>query len=48
VEELIRLRDLYTSGRLTAGTAKIFVDGILEARTATLLEPYEAGPSAGY
>jgi predicted amidohydrolase YtcJ len=44
VDELVRLRDRYTFGRLTAGTAKIFVDGVIEYRTAALNEPYEGRP----
>lgn len=40
VDELIRLRDQYSSGRLTASTAKIFLDGVMESGTAALLEPY--------
>lgn len=48
VDELVRLRDRCASHRLTAGTAKIFLDGVLESRTAALLEPYAgAGKERG-
>jgi len=39
-DELARLRDLYSAGRFSASAAKIFLDGVLEGRTAALLEPY--------
>jgi predicted amidohydrolase YtcJ len=41
VDDLVRLRSQHTVGPLTAGTAKIFVDGVLEFRTAALNDPYE-------
>jgi predicted amidohydrolase YtcJ len=41
VDDLVRLRDQHTVGPLTAGTAKIFVDGVIEFRTAALNDPYE-------
>lgn len=43
VDELVRRRDSFAYGRLTVGTAKIFIDGVLEFRTAALIEPYEGG-----
>jgi predicted amidohydrolase YtcJ len=46
-DELARLRDRYSAGRLSASTAKIFVDGVLEARTAALLAPYQGGDERG-
>jgi predicted amidohydrolase YtcJ len=46
VDELIARRERYSAGRLTAGSAKIFLDGVMEGRTAALLEPYE-GSDAG-
>src|SRR5215475_7729534 len=39
--ELAGRRDRYSVGRLSASAAKIFMDGVLEARTAALLEPYD-------
>jgi predicted amidohydrolase YtcJ len=33
--------------RLDAGILKGFVDGVIEARTASMLEPYEGGTSSG-
>src|SRR5262245_6770310 len=41
VDELIARRERFSAGRLTASSAKIFLDGVLEGRTAALLEPYE-------
>lgn len=41
VERLVRLRKKYSGGRLRASSAKIFADGVIEARTAALLKPYE-------
>ena len=40
VDELIKLRDQNATGRFTAGTAKIFLDGVMESGTAAMLEPY--------
>jgi hypothetical protein len=37
---LERLRDAYASDRLRIGAAKIFIDGVIESRTAAMLEPY--------
>jgi predicted amidohydrolase YtcJ len=47
VEELAALREEFTGGKLTASSAKIFLDGVLEARTAALLEPYENSQERG-
>ncbi|MEX2208148.1 MAG: amidohydrolase [Myxococcota bacterium] len=33
--------------RVRAGTVKLFLDGVIEARTAALLEPYEGGDERG-
>jgi predicted amidohydrolase YtcJ len=41
VDELIALRERFSAGHLTASSAKIFLDGVLEGRTAALLAPYE-------
>lgn len=38
--DLVRLRDRYRRPGLRVGTVKIFADGVLEAQTAALLEPY--------
>jgi hypothetical protein len=45
IPELIRLREAYRGRRLRAETVKIFLDGVIEARTAALLEPYVGFPS---
>jgi predicted amidohydrolase YtcJ len=47
VEGLIARREQYSTGRLTAGSAKIFLDGVLEGSTAALLEPYVGGSDRG-
>lgn len=46
VLRLVRLRKEYSGDRLRASAAKIFADGVIEARTAALLKPYE-GKSGG-
>ena len=40
IPELIELRALYNTPRLSATAAKIFIDGVLESHTAFLLESY--------
>jgi len=40
VPEFIRARRDYTRGRVRAHTVKIFQDGVVEARTAAMLQPY--------
>jgi predicted amidohydrolase YtcJ len=47
VDELIALRESSSAGRLTASSAKIFLDGQIEGRTAALLEPYEGSDDRG-
>ena len=47
VDELITLRESSSAGRLTASSAKIFLDGQIEGRTAALLEPYEGRDDSG-
>ena len=42
-----RHRDGVPGGRLTATTAKFFIDGVIEGGTGHLLEPYEPGFGAG-
>ena len=40
VPRLVALREKYRGRRLRAGGVKIFADGVLETRTAAMLEPY--------
>jgi predicted amidohydrolase YtcJ len=40
VPRLVEMRKKYRRGGLRAGAAKIFADGVIESRTAALLEPY--------
>ena len=40
VDALTKLRDKYTYGHLRANSAKILMDGIVEAKTAAVIEPY--------
>ena len=40
IPELIQLRALYNTPRLSATAAKIFIDGVLESHSAFLLESY--------
>jgi predicted amidohydrolase YtcJ len=40
VSRVQRFRDRYSSPLVSANGAKIFMDGVIEARTAALLEPY--------
>lgn len=44
ISRLKQLRKKYQSARLRANAVKIFVDGVIEARTAALLEPYADTP----
>jgi predicted amidohydrolase YtcJ len=39
-KELAQQRDSYSVGRFSASAAKVFVDGVLESKTAALLAPY--------
>jgi predicted amidohydrolase YtcJ len=41
IDDIKRLRDEYTSGRIDAGTVKIMQDGVIENYTAVVLEPYK-------
>jgi predicted amidohydrolase YtcJ len=47
VDELIARAERVSAGHLTASTAKIFLDGQIEGRTAALLEPYEGSDDRG-
>ncbi|MGD9905087.1 MAG: amidohydrolase [Vicinamibacterales bacterium] len=40
VDDFVRWRGEVTEPGVTAGTVKIFVDGVIEAETAAVLEPY--------
>ena len=44
VDDLIRLRAVYSGARLRPIAAKIFADGVIESRTAALLQPYLDAP----
>lgn len=46
VGDLVEQRRAYTAGRLNAGSAKLFLDGVIEAKTAALLAPYVEAPGA--
>lgn len=47
VDRLKALRDRYRSPRLRPTAVKIFLDGVVEARTAALLQPYEGHETRG-
>jgi predicted amidohydrolase YtcJ len=40
IQDLVRARREYTQGRVRAHTVKIYQDGVIEAKTAAVLEPY--------
>jgi predicted amidohydrolase YtcJ len=40
IEDIVRLRDRYTKGRVRATSIKLWQDGVMENYTAALLEPY--------
>ncbi len=40
VQDLVRARREYTQGRLRAHAVKLYQDGVIEAKTAAVLEPY--------
>ncbi len=44
IDHLLHLRESFQSPLITPRTAKIFVDGVIEGRTALLLEPYADMP----
>lgn len=50
VARIVQLSDNYNSELFSVGTAKIFVDGVVEGVTAYLLEPYteEAGKGSNF
>lgn len=43
VDEMIEARRISAIGRLTAGTVKMMLDGVIEAFTAAMLDPYLDG-----
>lgn len=43
-----KLADLYTGNDLRLGTIKGYVDGVVEARTAAMLEPYSNSTETGH
>jgi predicted amidohydrolase YtcJ len=45
VPRLVALRQKYRGNRLRPDAVKIFADGVIEAKTAALLEPYEGSDS---
>lgn len=44
IPELVKFRESYSTPRLQATAAKIYVDGVIESHTALLLEPYVDQP----
>lgn len=44
IEEMKTARDRFNSGMIRMNTAKFFADGVLDTRTAYLLEPYSDNP----
>jgi predicted amidohydrolase YtcJ len=40
IQDFVRARREYTQGRVRAHTVKIYQDGVIEAKTAAVLEPY--------
>lgn len=46
LERLTSLHDRYQSEHLSVSSAKFFVDGIIEAQTAYMIEPYTDGTNA--
>ena len=44
VENIIKARNKFSGGRLQANTVKFWADGIIESRTAFMLEPYSDQP----
>ena len=48
IPDLIRARREYTRGRVRATAVKIFQDGVIEAKTAGVLEPYRGKEGGGH
>ncbi|WP_019529413.1 amidohydrolase [Dasania marina] len=44
IDNIIKARDNYSGGRLQANTVKFWADGIIETRTAYMLDPYSDAP----
>ncbi len=47
IGDLAKRREAYRGRRLDANAAKLFLDGVIEAKTAALLAPYVGGSDAG-
>jgi predicted amidohydrolase YtcJ len=47
IPELIQKRDKYSGTRLRADAVKLYADGVIEPRTAAVLEPYLDGSGRG-
>jgi len=47
IADLAKRREAYRGRRLDVGAAKLFLDGVIEAKTAALLEPYLGSRDAG-
>jgi len=47
VDEMIKLRQQFTHGHLRADSVKIMMDGIMEAKTAAVIDPYEGTTEHG-
>ena len=43
-EQAVAMRDRYHSGKVRAGSVKLFIDGVVESGTAFMLEPYSRWP----
>lgn len=44
LKEIVQYRDRYRDDWISAGSAKIFLDGVIETHTAAMLEPYSDDP----
>ncbi|MBS0202753.1 MAG: amidohydrolase [Planctomycetes bacterium] len=48
VAQFVEWRDRYRGKRFKAAAVKIFLDGVIESKTAALLEPYDGGDVRGW
>lgn len=46
IGEALPLRNCYQSGKVRAGSVKLFIDGVVESGTAFMLEPYTRWPDS--
>ncbi len=46
LDEIVALRERFGAGQLRVNAIKLFVDGVLESKTAAMLEPYVDGSQA--